>query len=98
MYMKIDEQLQVVSKRLKERMKTKNLTAALVQAQTGLALNSVKGVLSGKSCTLKTLVKICEAMEWTLFDVLNSDTPIASTSTTYSKPEVVSVTVSEEIS
>ena len=73
-------------------MKAKSLTAANIQANTGLALNSVKGVLSGNSCTLKTLIKICNSMDWTLFDLLNGNQPIGAHSPTASKTEEQSKT------
>ena len=80
--MSLDEQLGVLSQKLKDRLKAKDLSAAKIQLDTQLALNSVKGVLAGNSCTLKTLVKICNSLEWTLFDLLNGEVPIAAKSAT----------------
>ena len=67
--MHIDEQLELVGKRLCKRMEELDLTPRILQARSGLALNSVKTAMTGKKCNVGTLARICSAMAWTLFDL-----------------------------
>lgn len=64
----IGEQLHQMSQRVLRRMKELGLTPRIIQSRSGLALNSVKTALTGKTCNVGTLAAVCAAMKWTLFD------------------------------
>ena len=64
----IKDQLSIISKRLLSRMAEMGLTPRIIQCRSGLALNSVKTALLGKTCNVGTLAAVCAAMKWSLFD------------------------------
>ena len=64
----IKDQLSIISKRLLSRMAEMDLTPRIIQCRSGLALNSVKTALLGKTCNVGTLAAVCAAMKWSLFD------------------------------
>lgn len=64
----INEQLHLVSQRMLARMRDLDITPRIIQSRSGLALNSVKTALMGKTCNVGTLAAVCAAMKWSLFD------------------------------
>jgi DNA-binding Xre family transcriptional regulator len=71
----IDDQLDIIGKRLYGRMKEIEITPRILQQRSGLALNSVKTAITGKACNIKTLAAVCNALGWTLFDILEDRRP-----------------------
>jgi transcriptional regulator with XRE-family HTH domain len=55
-----------VGERIRERRKELNLTQQEVAEKAKLTYQSVLNAENGKSCTLETLKKICQALELTI--------------------------------
>lgn len=55
-----------VGERIRERRKELNLTQQDVAEKAKLTYQSVLNAENGKSCTLETLKKICQALELTI--------------------------------
>jgi len=71
--MHIDDQLDLIGKRLCARMEELDLTPRILQSRSGLALNSVKTAMTGKKCNVGTLARLCSSMAWTLFDLFRDE-------------------------
>ena len=54
---------------LKEVLKSKEMTYALLAAKVGVSQVSIKRWLSGKGCTLENIFEICEAVDISFFDL-----------------------------
>lgn len=90
----LNDQLSKVSERLLGRLSELDITPRIIQQRSGLALNSVKTALQGKSCNIATLAAVAASMKWTLEQCFIGDDSESSASPT--EPESTSQEESQE--
>lgn len=72
--MDVDDRMKLVSQRLKNARKTAGMTQLELSLQSGVSQNMITYIEQGKrGPTLRTVLKLCEALGISISDLIDSD-------------------------